>query len=396
MALPLIDVKDFSRFDPVPQAGIDRAVSIMQSGELFRYCGTAESSEVALLEREFADYVGTRYALGVNSCTAAIELALLTCGVVPGTPVLLPGFTFTAVPSAIVGLHAKPVFVECTDQYRIDLDDLRLKARSGVRYLLLSHMRGHCPDMSAVTAICDEYGIVLIEDAAHALGGSWSGRRIGSFGRAGCFSFQSNKIINAGEGGVLVTDDEELIAKAVCLSGAYEQNYRKHPIRSELFAAIEGAVPVHNTRMTNLTAAIARPQLAELEEKAHRHRQTYALLKQELSQSNRIELAREVPEETRVPDSVQFRVTGFGPDQTQLFVDRLRRDGLPISRFAERANARSFENWHYLNGDMPDLPQTRAIISTACDMRLPSSLTQAHLVYLAGTVISAIQEIDRN
>lgn len=389
-----IDPADFLRFDPVPREGIERAVSLMQSGKLFRYSNSRlQDSEVALLERDFAEYVGMRYALGVSSCSAAIELALIACDVGAGTGVLVPGFTFTAVPSAIVALRAKPVFVECNNDYRIDIDDLRRKVSPDTKVLLLSHMRGYAPDMDAVMSICDEHNIVLIEDAAHALGGRWRGKQIGSFGKLGCFSFQSNKIINAGEGGVLVTDSEELIVKAICLSGAYEANYQKHFIQSPLFEQFLGALPAHNARMTNVTAAIARPQVRLVEKKGARYREMNAFLRRELETTECVQFPEENPNETRVPDSIQFRLQGFDASQMRTFIRLAREKGLPIAGFAERNNARAFYNWHYLGCDMPDLPQTKRAIANACDIRLPSTLTDRHLSLLASIVRTVIDEV---
>jgi dTDP-4-amino-4,6-dideoxygalactose transaminase len=390
-----IDPADFTRFDPIPPEGIARADAIMRSGRLFRYAGDRpEDSEAALLERDFARYLGTRYALAVSSCTQAIELALIACGVGAGSQVLVPGFTFTAVPSAIVVLRATPVFVECNDDFRVDIDDLRRKMSPQTRVLLLSHMRGHVSDLDAITELCADRGITLIEDAAHALGGRWDGRQVGTFGRASCFSFQSNKIVNAGEGGVLATDDEEIIVKATYLSGAYETNYRKHFMSSTLFEQLAGQLPAHNVRMSNLTAAVARPQIGEIDEKGRRYRAMYAYLQRELTAIGGIEFPRELARETRIPDSIQFRLPGFGAAQMRAFVAHVRSRGLPLSGFADPGNARAFYNWRYLDTDMPDLPQTRRAIQNVCDMRLASTLGPAHLDYIVAAVRSAWQEAD--
>ena len=390
-----IDPADFTRCDPIPPEGIERAVAIMRTGKLFRYSESRpEDSEVALLERDFADYLGVRHALAVNSCTAAIELALVACGAAPGSKILVPGFTFTAVPSAIVTLHAIPVFVECTRDYRLDIDDLRRKIAPETKILLLSHMRGHISEMDEIARLCAIHGITLIEDAAHALGGRWRDRQIGSFGKVGCFSFQSNKVINSGEGGMLTTDDDEIIVRATYLSGAYETNYKKHFTRSPLFEELAGTLPVHNARMTNLTAAIARPQIGCLEEKGQRYRQIYAYLKRELTAINRIEFPQEYAQETRIPDTIQFRVTGYDAAQMQTFIERVRESGLPLAGFTERHNARAFYNWHYLGEDMPDLPRTRKFIESTCDMRLASTLQEEHLAYIVAVVRSALHHVD--
>lgn len=391
----LVQLADFTRFDPVPPEGIARAVAIMQTGKMFRYSGrSAEDSEVALLERDFADYLGVRHALAVNSCTTAIELALITCGVKRGTKVLVPGFTFTAVPSAIVVLGAIPIFVECNDDYRLDIDDLERKMTSETRVLLLSHMRGHTSDMDAITRLCAAHDVTLIEDAAHALGARWGDKQIGGLGKAGCFSFQSNKVINAGEGGMLTTDDDEIIVKATYLSGAYEMNYKKHFSRSSLFEQFADTLPQTNNRMTNLTAAVARSQIGLLEEKGQRYRQMYGYLKRELTATNRIAFPQEFPQETRIPDSIQFKVPGYDAVQMRSFIERMRESGLPLAGFAERRNARAFFNWHYLGEEMPDLPQTRKAIESTCDMRLPSTLREAHLDYIVAAARSALHEVD--
>lgn len=389
-----VDPADFTRLDPIPQEGIVRAEAIMQSGKLFRYSGNRpEDSEVALLERDFAAYIGTRHALAVSSCTQAIELALLASGVKRGSRVLVPGFTFTAVPSAIVILGATPVFVECNDNYRLDLDDLELKMNEGAEMLLLSHMRGHISDMDAIVPMCEACGVTIVEDAAHALGVTWRERKVGSFGKAGCFSFQSNKIINAGEGGILTTDDDEIFVKATYLSGAYESNYRKHFTHSDLFDTYAGQLPAHNVRMNNLSAAVARPQLALVDQRGARYREMHAYLRTHLTATGAIEFPRTFPQERPVPDSLQFRLLGCDVDQMQAFIARVREDGLPLSGFADANNARAFYNWRYLGKDMPHLPQTRAAIQNVCDMRLSTTLDKTHLDYLIGSVSNALQEV---
>lgn len=390
-----IDPADFTRCDPIPPEGIERAIAIMRSGKLFRYSDNRpEDSEVGLLEREFAAFVGTRHALAVNSCSMAITLALMACGVAPGSKVLVPALTFTAVPSAIVLLHAVPVFVECTENYRLDIDDLRRRITPETKVLLLSHMRGHISDMDAIRELCAVHGVTIVEDAAHALGARWEGKQIGSFGKAGCFSFQSNKLINAGEGGMLTTDDDEIIVKATYLSGAYETNYKKHFARSPLFDDYLGRLPVHNARMTNLTAAVARPQIRLVEERGARYREIYGYLVHELTATNRIAFPQEYAKEERIPDSLQFRVLGYDALRTQAFAERVRESGLPLACFGDAQNARAFFNWRYLEDDLPELPQTRRIVESTCDMRLGYWLEDAHLAYIVATVRSALHHVD--
>ena len=178
---------------------------------------------MALLERDFAQLLGSRYALAVSSCSAALFLSLKALDLPRGARVLIPAFTFAAVPSAIVHADCTPVLVEVGADYRIDLADFARKV-PGADAVMISHMRGHTSDMDQILAMADASGIPVIEDAAHSLGTVWAGRNIGTLGKIGCFSFQSYKLINAGEGGIMVTDDPELAARAVIMSGAYEEN----------------------------------------------------------------------------------------------------------------------------------------------------------------------------
>ena len=170
----------------------------------------------------FAGLIGRRYAVAVNSCGSSMFLALLDTGIRPGDPVLMNAFTLGPVPGAIAHAGAVAIPVEITEDLVIDLADLRAKAKSsGAKHLLASHMRGHLCDLEALEALeslsADE-GITLIEDCAHALGANWDGTPAVAFGRAACFSLQSAKHVNAGEGGVLVTDDADLAVATVSSS----------------------------------------------------------------------------------------------------------------------------------------------------------------------------------
>jgi dTDP-4-amino-4,6-dideoxygalactose transaminase len=202
----------FTQQEPIPEAGIDAAVAVMRTGRLHRYnLAPGERSETAALEADFAASVGARYCLACASGGYALQLALRAWGVKAGEPVLTNAFTLSPVPGAIAAVGGAPVLVETTPDLVIDLDDLAAKAaESGARLLLLSHMRGHIVDMDALTALLDRLGVALIEDCAHTMGADWAGRPTGTFGAAGCFSTQTYKHVNSGEGGLLVTDDADL------------------------------------------------------------------------------------------------------------------------------------------------------------------------------------------
>ena len=207
---------DLSASDPLPEAAIEAAVRLMGDGRLFRYGESSEAlPEAALLEEEFAAYMGRKYCVGLNSGGCALFVALKAVGVEPGDKVLVNAFTLAPVPGAIAHAGAEAVLVDIDDRYVIDVADLDRKAAdSGARHVMLSYMRGHIPDLTAVMEVCRRHGLVVIEDCAHTMGGRWAGRLTGTFGDVACFSTQSFKQVNSGEGGLLVTDDEDAAAKA--------------------------------------------------------------------------------------------------------------------------------------------------------------------------------------
>ncbi len=382
----------FTRKEPVPAQGIAWAVSCMQTGEMFRYGPkNPATSQVLQLEREFAALMGTKYALGVNSCSSAILLSLLASGAKAGDTILLPGFTFTAVPSAVVNLGLKPCFVEVDRNYRVDLDDLALKAPTS-KVFLISHMRGHLSDMGAVAAVCEANGLTLIEDAAHALGSRWGGKLIGTFGAVGCYSAQSYKILNAGEGGLITTDSEEMIAELVYRSGAYEELHQRHGIAAPSFERFRDRFPINNLRMSEITGAVIRSQLREIDARVAQYRQNYDYLVSRLAESPDIELPEADAREERVPDSIQFRLKQFAPAQVAELLRIVKGAGLPLSAFGvDKGNARFYRNWGYC--EVPNLPRTEDAIAHTCDVRLPSSLTRDDLDDLVDVTLAAIDAV---
>ena len=378
--------------EPIPataRAEIDR---LLQSGDLFRYTAP-QDAPVALLEAEFAAFMGTKYALAVSSCSAALFLSLKALDLPRDARVLIPAFTFAAVPSSIVHADCIPVLCEVGENYRIDLKDFEAKLPN-VDAVIVSHMRGHTSDMDAIMALCEAANIPVIEDAAHSLGTTWHGRKIGTIGRVGCFSFQSYKLINAGEGGILVTDDAELVAKAVIMSGAYEHNWKKHPVLGEAFAAIQNKYPLYNLRMSNLSAAVIRPQLGEVARRVRDGLANHDNVAAQLNESPWLDVPAPLAGEDRAPDSIQFNLVGVDEVQAHAFVAEAKSRGIVVQIFGlTQDNARAFWNWHFLPENPGALPQTRAMLEKACDVRLPARLTPEECNAVAEGLTSAIAAI---
>ena len=206
--------KPFTQQEAIPQAGIDAAVELMQTGRLHRYNTIdGETAAAAQLESEYADYMGQRYCLACTSGGYAMHVALKAAGLRPGEAVLTNAFTLAPVPGAIDNAGGKPVLVEIDANYCVDLVHLEAQMQqSDARFFMLSHMRGHIADMDAITELCERHDVILIEDCAHTMGATWNGRRSGSFGKVACFSTQTYKHMNSGEGGLLTTDDDDIMA----------------------------------------------------------------------------------------------------------------------------------------------------------------------------------------
>ena len=383
MTLP--DMHSAEAIPDTARAEIDR---LLATGDLFRYTA-ASDAPVSLLEAEFAQMMGCRFALAVSSCSAALFLSLKALNLARDARVLIPGFTFAAVPSSVMHADCLPVLCEVGKNYRIDIDDFAARL-PGVSAVIVSHMRGHTSDMGAIMALCDAAGIPVIEDAAHSLGTTWNGKKIGTMGKIGCFSFQSYKMINAGEGGIMITDDADLVARAIIMSGAYEHNWKKHPVLQDAFATHQNKLPLYNLRLSNLSAAVIRPQLPHLARRIGDGRRNHDHVATLLDQSPHIHVPDPLKGEVRAPDSIQFNLVDMSDAQVASFVAAAGADGVKVQVFGASAdNARAFWNWQFIP-DLPELPQTRNMLMRACDVRLPVHLPTDTLNAVADVLLHAV------
>ncbi|KIN72584.1 DegT/DnrJ/EryC1/StrS family aminotransferase [Sulfitobacter guttiformis] len=383
----MLKLPNLTAAEPIPDAAQAEVDRILRTGDLFRY--GSDQSPVALLEAEFAQALGTKFALAVSSCSAALFLSLKSLGLPREAKVLIPAFTFAAVPSAVVHADCIPMLCECGDDYRIDLTDFETKLPN-CSAVIISHMRGHTSDMDAIMGLCDAAGVPVIEDAAHSLGTTWAGRNIGTIGAIGCFSFQSYKMLNAGEGGIMITDDEDLIAQAIIMSGAYEHNWQKHPVLHTAFANWQNKLPLYNLRLNTLSAALIRPQLEALPGRVEAGRRNHDHVAATLADCPWISVPASLPSEKRAPDSIQFNLINMSDEQVDEFVSQAASLGLKIQIFGRSDdNARAFWNWKFLSSN-PDQPKTRAMLNRACDVRLPARLTLQDCNAVSQAILNAV------
>ena len=375
----------FTQQEPIPDEAIEAAVAVMRSGRLHRYnTAPGELAETVLLEQEFAAQMGAKYCLAVASGGYALATALRAVGVKPGDRVLTNAFTLAPVPGAIAAVSAVPVFVGVTEALVIDLEDLAAKADQA-DVLLLSHMRGHLADMEALMAICDAAGVTVIEDCAHTMGAAWKGVASGTQGRVGCYSCQTYKHVNSGEGGLLITDDAEVAARAVILSGSYMM-YERHLAGppKEAFETIRYETPNISGRMDNLRAAILRPQLRDLARQCARWNERYAEIEKGLRDTPGLTVIDRPAEETIVGSSIQFLLQGWDGEAVQQVLSRCLARGVELKWFgsAEPVGFTSrYDSWRYV--DAPPMPHSDAVLAGIVDMRVPLTFSLADCALIA-------------
>ncbi|MEM9434813.1 MAG: aminotransferase class I/II-fold pyridoxal phosphate-dependent enzyme [Pseudomonadota bacterium] len=365
----------FTQQEAIPAAGIEAAVKVMQHGRLHRYnVSEGEVAEVALLEQEFAEFVGSKYALGVASGGYAMGCALRALNVLPGDKVLSNGFTLAPVPGAIASVNAEPVFVETTDELTIDLDDLERKIEtSGARVLLLSHMRGHLCDMDRLMDICNRADVKVVEDCAHTMGATWRDTPSGQHGVIGCYSCQTYKHLNSGEGGFLTSNDAEIMARAIVLSGSYMLYMRHKAAPPEAaFEHVKWTTPNISGRMDNLRAAILRPQLAQLPEQIRAWNDRYTAVENGLRNTPGLRIINRDNRGVYVGSSIQFLLPETTGIEVDNFTARCARRGVELKWFGAvepRAFTSRYDSWRYVGPQR--LPATDRVLGGLIDMRLP-------------------------
>ncbi len=385
----------FTQQEPIPEDAIEAAMQVLRHGRLHRYNLTpGEFGETALLEQEFAALTGGKYCLAVASGGYAMATALRAMGVTPGAAVLTNAFTLAPVPGAIASLGARPVYVGVTEALTIDLDDLAAKAAQA-DVLLLSHMRGHICDMDRLMAICDAAGVTVIEDCAHTMGAAWRGVPSGRHGAIGCYSTQTYKHMNSGEGGLLITDDADLAARAVMLSGSY-MLFERHLAAPgpEVFERVKYETPNISGRMDNLRAAILRPQLAMLPEQVARWNARYDVLHNGLRDTPGLTVIERPEEEQFVGSSFQFLLADWAEPAVRSVLDRCQARGVELKWFgaAEPAGFTSrYDSWRY--ADAPAMPATDRILAGLIDMRVPLTFSTEDCALIARIIRAEVSAV---
>lgn len=352
------------------------------------------------LEDEFADYHDADHAIAVTNGTVAIELALRACGVQPGDEVIVPSYSFIASASAIPSVGAVPRFVDTdVETYNIDPDHLEEVITDRTVGIVGVHFAGYPMDMDRLLPIVEEHDLFLIEDAAHAQGSEWRGKKVGTFGDFGTFSFQETKSLASGEGGIIVTDDDVLADRARLM----------HNIGRR-----QGATGYHhyrlstNARLSELQAAVALGQLETLEGENRTRERNEELL---LSELEDIEGIHTKPRDERITargyciENFRYDADAFDGLPRETFIEALQAEGVPVGEGYEmplyRQPAFYREEVGRLVPDDVDLPNYPTSHLPGVEELCETNVTYPHEVLLADEdgirlIADAIRKIQAN
>jgi len=298
----------------------DAILGVLRSGKWFL------GDRVAEFERTFTDFCEAKHGVAVSSGTVALQVALEAAGVELGDEVIVPSYTFIATASSVALVGGIPVFVDVDpDTYLIDPSGVEAAITEKTKAIIAVHLAGQPADLDALTAIAAKHDVRLIEDAAQAHAAAWKGRRVGAIGDLGTFSFQASKNLNAGEGGFVVSDDDELHLRAWSIHNcgrAPGGEWYEHPL-------VGG-----NYRLTEMQAALALSQMQRLEEQTKTRTRNAALLTEQLSE---IEGITPLAVDDRVTCHayhlyvLRFDSDALGGASREQFLKTLAAEGIPCA-----------------------------------------------------------------
>jgi dTDP-4-amino-4,6-dideoxygalactose transaminase len=311
--------KPYPRWPIYGQEELEALKEVLESG----VWGIGGQKQLAFAER-FARYHGVRFGVAVTNGTVGLEVALRALGVGCGDEVVVPAYTFMATPLAVLYVNAIPIFADIDPEtYTLSPESLQESLSEKTKAVIPVHIAGQPCNMDAILKLAEEHGLRVIEDACQAWGAEWRGRRVGSLGDVGAFSFQSSKNITAGEGGIVVTDSEELYR----LLWAYHNCGR----------SLEGETYTHhlpggNYRMTEFQAAILLVQLDRYDQQLQTREENAQHLDHLLTKIDGVRPLKRPPEVTRHAHHLyifRYDPEAFGGLSRERFVEALNAEGIP-------------------------------------------------------------------
>jgi 8-amino-3,8-dideoxy-alpha-D-manno-octulosonate transaminase len=375
------------------QEEADAVAAVVESRSLFRYKGDHTSGAVASFERAACDVLGSRFGVAVANGTAALRCALAALGVAPGDEVIVPAFTFIATVNAVVAAGAVPVFAEVDDSLGLDPADLGRLVTERTAAVIVVHLENVAADLDALLPVTARHDLPVIEDTAQSFGATYHGRALGTFGALGAYSLQQDKNITAGEGGLVVSDDERLYLRATRYGdqgGQFVTSYmsERGDELSEPFAG-------ENLRMGELAGAVAAVQLGRLPEILRRMRANKARILEEIGEAPGL-TRRRLPDPEGDGGS---SITWFLRDAptAKRFAALLRDEGVPAAQMyrgrpvylnpAVMARRTAAGEFHTARQYGPGLcPQTEALVARSLIVPVGVAYSEADCEHVASTV----------
>jgi dTDP-4-amino-4,6-dideoxygalactose transaminase len=297
---------------------VNAVARVVETGSLFRV--NTETREVITFEKELAEKFGTEYALAVTSGTAALEAVLVAMGVGPGDEVIVPGYTFISTAIAVLNAGAIPVLCDVDETLTMCAADFECKITKRTKAVIPVHICGMPCDMDSIMAVAKKHNVLVLEDACQADGGSYKGKHLGTIGEAGTLSFNYYKIISAGEGGAILTNDTALFERALifhdvgCPFWSYERKFSQEHFVGQQF------------RVSEITGAIMRVQLTRLDGILDDLRRIKKRIMAELDGRNGIAFAPSHDAEGDCSTQLAFRFDC--PDKAKKFAEKIERGSL--------------------------------------------------------------------
>jgi len=316
---------------------------VLDKKRVFRFYGNyAEESEAYQLEALYRQRIGVRHCLAVNSGTSALVAALIGAGIGPGDEVIVPAYTYIATASAVLIARAVPVIVEVDESLTMDPAAFESAITPYTKAVIPVHMRGVPCQMDEILDIAARRGLIVIEDVAQANGGSYKGRPLGSMGHAGCFSFQQYKLITAGEGGMVATNDDKIYARA-CMYHDSALRYWDENLANEC-----EPFPGENYRLSEINAALALAQSQRIDSLVAKLQRVKHAIVQQIRDLPLIQLQK-------IPDpqgDTSYSLVFYLPtaDMAERFSALLREEGIPNGTIHNNgfADRHIYKNWTYV------------------------------------------------
>ena len=398
------------------EAAVEAVREVMRSKRLFRYYGLTpnplQRSRVRRLEKEFVSLTGAKEALALNSGTSALVSALAGFGVGGGGGVIVPAYTWFSTATAVLAVGAVPVIAEVDESLTLDPEDFRAKLSPHTAAAIPVHMRGAPAEMDELTRVASENGVRLLEDVAQAAGASFRGRRLGSLGDAGAFSFQMAKLITSGEGGMLTSSDSDVVRRA--------RMYHDAGVGRQGDISAGEWLPGFSLRMSELHAAVLLVQLERLDGVLDAMRRRKRALKERLqgefdARGIRFRTINDTDGEAGLalvfflPDTqhIESVVSGLADENvpaSRLFhgLKNVPRDSVDMHVYWAWPPLIQKRTWSARGGpwaghprevDYPEetCPRTRDLLERAVHVDIRPDLEEQHVDQLAGAITDAIR-----